>query len=423
MAKSQAQGGQQVAVVQQAGALQVADLLGRGENELKTVSSFLEQAGEKLEMVASRFIKVDRLIKVGILAVSRSPELFECTRESFLLAMMEAAQAGLEPTGFQGEGYLIPRRNGDLSKALQRATGNSNAIVREAHFQPGYRGLVKVICRSPMIYNVEARAVYQGDEFAFHYGLNPKLEHVPVPPSKRTGKIEAVYAIARFAAEDGKLEDHFDVMWAEDVEHVRQSSQSKNSPAWTGHYEMMARKSVIRREAKQVPTADEAIALAEYDEQIELGHHASLGALSPAYTNLLTERTSAPTQTRTDRVHEQIREELGGSGPTRVQVQGSDLKPSADDSQEEPEDAGDSQAQPEDAGASQPQEEGKADVQMLAAKTAYLKALQPYAEALDAKTIERWEFSITGQPRRSMTTAHYEELAAAIAKGDVPGKE
>lgn len=60
-------------------------------------------------------------------ALSAAPKLKECTPMSFLSAMMNAAQLGLEPNTPLGQAYLI------LFK---------NKGVFECQFQIGYKGLI-----------------------------------------------------------------------------------------------------------------------------------------------------------------------------------------------------------------------------------------------------------------------------------------
>ena len=72
-------------------------------------------------------------------ALSKDPKLQECTPQSFLGAMMQAAQLGVEPNTPLGQAYLIPYRN----------TGQM-----ECQFQIGYRGLIDLAYRSGEITSI-----------------------------------------------------------------------------------------------------------------------------------------------------------------------------------------------------------------------------------------------------------------------------
>ena len=83
---------------------------------------------------------------------------------SFLAALMNAAQLGLEPNTPLGQAYLIPY---------------NNKGVMECQFQIGYKGLIDLSYRNPQMQIISAQAVYENDDFSYELGLNPKLEHCP----------------------------------------------------------------------------------------------------------------------------------------------------------------------------------------------------------------------------------------------------
>ena len=83
---------------------------------------------------------------------------------SFLAALMNAAQLGLEPNTPLGQAYLIPY---------------NNKGKMECQFQIGYKGLIDLGYRNPQMQIISAHAVYENDEFEYELGLNPKLEHRP----------------------------------------------------------------------------------------------------------------------------------------------------------------------------------------------------------------------------------------------------
>ena len=49
----------------------------------------------------------ERFTRIALSALSNTPKLMECTRNSFLGALMNAAQLGLEPNTPLGQAYLI----------------------------------------------------------------------------------------------------------------------------------------------------------------------------------------------------------------------------------------------------------------------------------------------------------------------------
>jgi recombination protein RecT len=103
----------------------------------------------QLRLALPRHVTPERLARIAVTEIRRTPKLLTCTRESLLGAIMQAAQLGLEP-GVLGECWLIPYKT-------------------EATFVIGYRGLVQLAWRSGQIESVHAHAVFDGDAFAFDF--------------------------------------------------------------------------------------------------------------------------------------------------------------------------------------------------------------------------------------------------------------
>lgn len=53
----------------------------------------------------------ERFIRMALTAVNNTPALAQCTPMSFIAALMNAAQLGLEPNTPLGQAYLIPYKN------------------------------------------------------------------------------------------------------------------------------------------------------------------------------------------------------------------------------------------------------------------------------------------------------------------------
>src|SRR5512133_26226 len=75
---------------------------------------------ESIRAVASQYLTQDRATKIALLACSRQPKLWQCTIPSFVQAVIKATELGLEFGGSTGQGYLVPYKNGYLSKQLNR---------------------------------------------------------------------------------------------------------------------------------------------------------------------------------------------------------------------------------------------------------------------------------------------------------------
>lgn len=243
------------------------------------LAAYLESKVQYMNAALPKHLTPERLARVAITAISSNPRLLECTRESLALALIEAGQLGLEPNGVMGQAYLVPYFNGKTKKY-------------EAQFQVGYRGLIDLARRSGEIAKIEARAVREGDEFSYEYGLRPSLVHRPDPTTQ--GEITHVYAIAWLR----DAEPIFEVMTREQVEAIRRRSKAADSGPWVTDYESMARKTVVKRLAKYLPLSPEAEAVVEADNRRDVGQIVRItdGGLEVEDTE-----EQAPTQTESVR--------------------------------------------------------------------------------------------------------------------------
>lgn len=224
---------------------------------MATLAQLLESKKDQLALQVPKHLTAERLIKVALSAVSRQPKLLECTPESVYLAVMQAAQLGLEPN-LLGACYLVPFNN-------KKKIGGREEWVTEAQFIPGYRGLIDLARRSGQIDGVEAHVVYEKDTFRVSYGLEPMLEHTPYLGDEDAGRVKLVYAIGRLKGAAPQVE----VMTFAQVERIRMLSKAKDSGPWKDHWGEMARKTVVKRLMKYLPLSVELVQALEADSRFE----------------------------------------------------------------------------------------------------------------------------------------------------------
>lgn len=192
----------------------------------------------------------ERFTRIVLTTLSSNKQLQQCKPETFLGAMMQAAQLGVEPNTPLGQAYLIPYRNhGQL----------------ECQFQLGYKGYLSLFYRSGGK-DLQAHEVYENDSFEFEFGLEPKLRHVPAMRDR--GQVIAYYAVWR--TQDGGY--GFDVMSVEDIRaHMRKFSKAaeKGFSPWTTNFDEMAKKTVIKKALKYAPLSTEFVRAMSADETIK----------------------------------------------------------------------------------------------------------------------------------------------------------
>lgn len=196
-------------------------------------------------------ITPERFTRMVFTALSSTPKLQQCTPQSFLGAMMQAAQLGLEPNTPVGQAYLIPYKN----KGIQ-----------ECQFQLGYKGLIDLAYRSGEIKDIQAHEVYENDVFEYEFGLEPKLKHIPATHDR--GEIVMYYAV--FHMVNGGY--GFEVMSKEDIiNHAKKTSQSYDSSysPWAKYFDEMSKKTVIKKCLKYAPIKTDFVRALSSDETIK----------------------------------------------------------------------------------------------------------------------------------------------------------
>jgi len=233
------------------------------QSPVKQVGAVLERMKPQLQMALPKHLTPERMIRVALAAINKTPKLLECNRDSLYAAIMTSAQLGLEPDGVLGQAYLIP-------------------FGKEVQFIPGYKGLIALARNSGDVSSIQAQAVREGDHFVYRWGLNEELDHVPSgDPDRESKPITHFWAMAKF--KDGGY--HWDVLEVAKVEAIRDNSQGYksakrfakngkiNSP-WVDHFEEMGKKTAIRRIAKYLPMDVQKAAY--ISDSYDTGKHSSL---------------------------------------------------------------------------------------------------------------------------------------------------
>lgn len=216
-----------------------------------TMQDYVKKMEGEIARALPSVITPERFTRMVLSAISSTPDLAKCTPKSFLGAMMNAAQLGLEPNTPLGQAYILPYKNRD---------------VLEAEFQLGYKGMIDLAYRSGEVEVIQCHVVYKNDQFECCYGLEPKLSHVPADGDRG----EAVKVYAMFKTKDGGF--GFEVMSMDDVrKHAAQYSKSYNSnySPWKKNFEEMAKKTVLKKALKYAPLKSDFVRGVSTDESIK----------------------------------------------------------------------------------------------------------------------------------------------------------
>ena len=214
-------------------------------------SAFLrsEAVTSRIEEVCSGSLTADTVKHIYASKIAASPALLRCTFKSVYAALLDATALGLTPV--LGRCHLVP-------------------FGSQCTLMIGYQGLIDLAARHGIV--VFAESVFDGEEFRWEQGLNPRLSHVPrldVRSARdRDRLLLAAYCVTVYPA-NGIVPERrtFTVMSRQEIEDVRAVSKSGRSDVWKEHYVEMAKKTVIRRAAKYWPLPEDAAMAIERDDR------------------------------------------------------------------------------------------------------------------------------------------------------------
>jgi recombination protein RecT len=185
----------------------------------------------------------DRFCRVAITALTRTPDLMNCTPASLMRCLLELSSLGIEPDGRRA--HLIPYRNN------RAGTTDCQLII-------DYKGLIELVRRSGDVTAIRAETVCENDEFGWQDG---KVSHAINWRAAR-GAVQAVYAEASLASGEKQVA----VMTRDEVEQIRAKSRAGTSGPWVSDWAEMAKKTAVRRLVKMLPLSAEIIRQVEADD-------------------------------------------------------------------------------------------------------------------------------------------------------------
>lgn len=199
----------------------------------------VESAKFKEQIVAAlpKHLTPERFIRTLMTATIKTPDLLNCTEETLFKCIFDAAAIGLEIDGRRA--HLIPLRN-----------RQKQGQPLEANLWLDYKGIAELVMRSGVVSSIHADIVCENDAFEYDRG---ELKAHKIDFKQERGAMYAAYCIIRMKDGGEKVE----VMPKHAIDVVRQRSPGKNSPAWTEHYDEMAKKTVFKRASKWVPLSAE----------------------------------------------------------------------------------------------------------------------------------------------------------------------
>jgi recombination protein RecT len=217
--------------------------LAKGNIEEVVLSKDMQR---KFALALPKHLTAERFARIAITAITKSPKLMACTKESLVNCLLDLSQLGLEPDGRNA--HLIPY-------------GDKCTLIID------YKGYVNLARRTGEIADIHADVVCENDKFDYAFGTEGTLIHKPA--FKDRGKVIAAYSFVKM--KDGT--SSYEVMNKEEVEEIHKRSKAGDNGPWVTDWKEMAKKTVFRRHSKWLPISSELFKNAlekDYDVPIDI---------------------------------------------------------------------------------------------------------------------------------------------------------
>jgi recombination protein RecT len=248
---------------------------------VSTVRDLIKKLQPQIKNALPRHMDADRTARMAMTTFQKNPDLQKCDPISFVGAIIEASQLGLEIDNNLGQAYLIPFWNEKLKKLMVQLI-------------PGYKGLITLAKRTENVADIATGVVHENDVFDFQRGTDEFLKHIPCLKGD-PGAPYAAWGVIKF--KDGT--HHFEVMSIDQVNKIR--DDHGKSKAWKTDYEEMVRKTLVRRTTKYVELSP------EYNRAVILENNYDSGA---GQNLVLDNMSDAIDVTITDYQEQESEEEL-----------------------------------------------------------------------------------------------------------------
>jgi len=207
------------------------------QKNVQTVGQLLEQKAGELTKSLPKGIDRNRFLQIVFSYYQTARGLRDCDPTSFIVAVMQASQYGLEIGGPLAEAYIVPREDRRNNRKV-------------AQFQLGYRGYQRLVLNAEVVEDIWAELVYENDKFVLDKlpAMPPQLHE---PAETDPGKLRAVYAIARFKTGHMRAK----VLWRRDVMLSRTQSEAAriDKGPWVTHEGPMWRKTAVAAHCRTLP--------------------------------------------------------------------------------------------------------------------------------------------------------------------------
>lgn len=186
-------------------------------------------------------IPAPKFMRTVVGAVQNNPSILECNKQSIYAACQKAAQDGL----------ILDGREAALVK-----------FGGACQYMPMVAGILKKLRNSGQLSTITAQTVHKADAFKYNPAMDDVPNHNPDWFGDR-GEMIGAYAVARM--KDGGVV--VEVMNMQQINKVRAVSRASSKGPWVDWPEEMAKKTVLRRLAKMLPSSADIDQMFSHDNE------------------------------------------------------------------------------------------------------------------------------------------------------------
>lgn len=293
-----------------------------GTSSLKRFNGYLMNAQMQEYLVTVLGAKKEQFVNNLLAVVGNDPKLQGCTPESLIYAAVKATALDLPLDPNLGFAYLIPYNNTKKVKEKQliakKAGEEPQEIVvdvkysvKEAQFQPGYRGFYQLAIRTGLFTTINVTDIREGEIGK----KNLITGEITVNEIDKREEVPIVGYLSYFALKNGFAKMLY--MSVEDIKkHAESYSQTyssktswvKASSKWTTDFDAMAKKTVLKLLlSKYAPLSVEMRGVEQLKEAIRVDQAVIDEQGNPNYVD------AVPEEERTERAVEERKEEIRSS--------------------------------------------------------------------------------------------------------------
>lgn len=222
-----------------------------------SIEELIRQSSKQLGMAMPAHMNPERLTRIALTTLRLNPKLYQCEPMSFLAALFQSAQLGLEPN-VNGEAWIIPY---------------SNKGVLMAQFQVGYLGFIKLFWNHQSAVSIQMETIHKNDHFSCDLGSN-ELSHKLPPLGDERGNVVGYYALAhlqnggrafKVISKDEALK--FAKKFSKCFD--QRTNDFYSGTPWKEHFDAMAMKTVLKQLMKLLPKSVEIQHALAMDETVK----------------------------------------------------------------------------------------------------------------------------------------------------------